>query len=239
MNLTVVWYLIGAVGMAIGAALASWRFVTDPPRRRYYAVLALIPGIAAAAYAAMALGLGQVATPNGQMLLPRYVDWLLTTPLLVLYLGLLCDPGRRVYVALVVVDVVIIGSGVVAGLLPRPLGWVSFGVGSLAYVGLLYLLLSVLPRQAALDHDRVDAVFTKLRNLTVVLWTLYPVVWVLSPLGLGLLQTSTEALVVTYLDLLSKVGFVIIALNGSDALRSLSTAAADASRTNEAGRTAD
>jgi sensory rhodopsin len=189
--------------------------------------LALIPGIAAVAYGVMALGIGRISTPGGSMLLPRYVDWLLTTPLLVLYLGLLCDPDRTVYAALVGLDVVIIGSGIVAGLLPKPAGWLPFGVGSLAYVGLLSLLLVVLPRQAVLADDRVDAVFTKLRNLTVVLWTLYPVVWALSPLGVGLLEPSTEALVVTYLDLLSKVGFVIIALNGSDALRSRSTSTAD------------
>jgi len=214
MALTTLWYWIGAAGMAVGAAPPLRRLVVDPSRRRHYAVLALVPAIAALAYAAMALGVGRVATPSGSLLLPRYVDWLLTTPLLVLYLGMLADPGRSVYAALVGVDVVIIGAGIVAGALPNSTGWIAFAVGSLGYLGLLYLLLSVLPERARLSSDRVYADFTKLRNLTVVLWTLYPVVWLLSPLGVGLLQTSTEALVVTYLDLISKVGFVVIALNG-------------------------
>jgi sensory rhodopsin len=214
MALTTLWYWIGAAGMTAGALLALRRLLADPTRRRHYVVLALVPAIAAAAYAAMALGIGRVATPSGSLLLPRYVDWLLTTPLLVVYLGMLAGPDRSVYVALVGVDVVIIGSGIVSGAFPNALGWAAFGIGSLGYLGLLYLLLSVLPAQARLSSDRVYADFTKLRNLTVVLWTLYPVVWLLSPLGVGLLQTSTEALVVTYLDLISKVGFVVIALNG-------------------------
>jgi sensory rhodopsin len=212
--LTTLWYWVGTVGMAAAAVLPLRRLLVDPRRWRHYAVLALVPGIATAAYVAMALGVGRIGTPAGSLLVPRYIDWLLTTPLLVLYLGMLADPDHSVYAALVGVDVVIIGSGIVAGALPNAFGWVAFGIGSVAYLGLLYLLLAVLPKQAMLSSERVYADFTKLRNLTVVLWTLYPVVWALSPLGVGLLQTSTEALVVTYLDLISKVGFVVIALHG-------------------------
>jgi sensory rhodopsin len=131
-----------------------------------------------------------------------------------------------VYAALVGVDILVIGSGVVAGLLPSPYSYVAYLVGCVSYVGLLYLLLVVLPQQATMNGDRVDAVFTKLRNLTVVLWTLYPVVWILGPLGVGLLQVETEVMVVTYLDLISKVGFVAMAVNGVDALDQLRTGSA-------------
>jgi len=171
----------------------------------------------------MAFGVGKVAVGDASLFLPRYLDWLVTTPLLVLYLGMLCRPDRRTYTALVGVDVLVIGSGVAAGVLSEPYSYVAYLFGCVAYVGLLYLLLSVLPRQANLHGDRVSGVFTKLRNLTVVLWTIYPVVWVLGPLGFGLLQAGTEVMVVTYLDLISKVGFVFMAVNGADALDQLRT----------------
>jgi sensory rhodopsin len=223
MDLTVAWFWLGALGMAVGTVYPLWRFVTDRKYATHYAVLAGVTGFAAAAYLAMAFDVGKVAVGDASLFLPRYLDWLVTTPLLVLYLGMLCRPDRRTYAALVGVDVLVIGSGVAAGLLPEPYGYGAYLLGCVAYVGLLYLLLSVLPRQATLHGDRVSAVFTKLRNLTVVLWTIYPAVWILGPLGVGLLQVGTEVMVVTYLDLISKVGFVFMAVNGADALDQLRT----------------
>jgi bacteriorhodopsin len=44
---------------------------------------------------------------------------------------------------------------------------------------------------------------------------------VLGPLGPGVLQYADEGLVVAYLDPISKVGFVVMALNGRDALADL------------------
>ncbi|WP_244605605.1 bacteriorhodopsin [Halorussus marinus] len=225
-DLTSVWFLLGTIGMAAGTVPPLWRLATDPRDRAYYAVLAGVTGFAAVAYLAMFFDIGRIPVGEGVLYVPRYVDWLVTTPLLVLFLGMLCRPDRRIYTALVGVDVVVIGAGVAAGLLPDPYGLAAYVVGCVAYVGLLYLLVVVLPQQATLHGDRVDAVFTKLRNLTVVLWTLYPVVWILGPLGAGLLQPGTEIMVVTYLDLISKVGFVAMAVNGADALDQLRTGAA-------------
>lgn len=222
-DLMPVWFWLGTLGMAAGTAVPLWRFVTQRRYRSYNAVLAAVTGFAAVAYLSMALGMGKISVGSSSLFLPRYVDWLVTTPLLVMYLGMLCQPERRVYAALVGVDVLVIGSGVVAGLLPSPYSYIAYLVGCVAYTGLLYLLLVVLPQQATMHGDRVDAVFTKLRNLTVVLWTLYPVVWILGPLGVGLLQAGTEVMVVTYLDLISKVGFVAMAVNGADALDQLRT----------------
>jgi sensory rhodopsin len=68
------------------------------------------------------------------------------------------------------------------------------------------------------------ATFTTVRNLTVVVWTLYPIVWILAPTGLGLLLPDTQVLVLTYLDLVSKVGFVVVAVRGLQSVRSLESA---------------
>jgi sensory rhodopsin len=226
---TTAWYAVGTVGMAAGTGYATWGYLADDrDHGPYYAVLAAITGIATIAYAAMTLGIGQLSVDGAVFYVPRYVDWLLTTPLLVLYLAMLAKPRRRTYLTLVVLEVVVIGSGVLAAFSPSPFDVLSFLVGTVAFLVILRQLIVVLPRQAALSDHRPDAVFTKLRNLTVVLWSIYPVVWLLGPFGSGLLLVQTEAIVVTYLDLLAKVGFVVIAVNGRDALSVLSRAEAGA-----------
>lgn len=183
----------------------------------------VVKWIAAVAYLAMALDFGNLTTAGGELPVARYVDWLLTTPLILLYLGLLARPPRRVLAGLIAVDVAIIAAGTAAVVTTGPLSWALFGVAAVAYVALVYGLLVTLPRSMSLTTDRVRAVFGTLRNITVVLWTLYPVVWVLAPTGLGLLTTSTEMLLFVYLDVVSKVGFVVVAVASADALEHLGT----------------
>ncbi|SFR52278.1 bacteriorhodopsin [Halogeometricum limi] len=225
MELTVtLWLWVGAVGMALGTLVPLGRFVRDEESRVYTAVLTGVTAIAAVAYALMAQGYA-VSLPGLEGVeLVRYVDWLLTTPLMVLYLGLLSRSGPRVYAALVAADVVVVTSGVVAAALSGPTRYVAFGVGAVAYLVLSYLLLRTLPRRASFQSGDHVATFTTVRNLTVVVWSLYPVVWLLAPTGVGLLLPETQVLVMTYLDLVSKVGFVVVAVRGLDGITSHGTA---------------
>ncbi|MFB6072956.1 MAG: bacteriorhodopsin [Halobacterium sp.] len=223
------WFWVGAAGMFLGTLLPVRDLLRRPKHRRYNLVLAGVTGVATVAYAAMALGYGAVTVDGHTVYLARYADWLLTTPLLVLYLAMLARPSTRTYVALVGLDVVVIGAGVAAALTPTATKWLYYAVGGVAYLGLLYGLERTLPAALGDDADpRVDAMFTTLRNLTVVLWTLYPVVWVLAPTGVGVLQPEMEAIVVVYLDFISKVGFVGYAAFGSVAVERVATAGASA-----------
>ncbi|ELZ41168.1 rhodopsin [Halorubrum californiense DSM 19288] len=220
---TAVWAWIGALAMGAGTIPPLWAWFSRSPEGDeshavYYGTLAGVTGIAAIAYLLMALGVGSVSLSAGELDVARYVDWLLTTPLLLLYLGLLARPSRRVLGGLIGVDVLIIAGGIIAAATSGTVSWVAFGGAGVAYLALVYGLLVSLPRSASAEGDRVRAVFGTLRNITVVLWTLYPVVWLLAPTGLGLLTTATEMLVFVYLDIVSKVGFVVVAVAGRDAL---------------------
>ena len=217
------WLWVGAVGMALGTVPPAYKFLTDAESRGYTAVLALVTGIAAVAYALMAQGYGSIAVGGNSVAIVRYTDWLVTTPLMVLYLALLSQPGRRAIGALVAVDVVVIVAGVAATATGGVTQYLLFGVGTLAYLVLVWLLVRTLPRRASFASTRQESAFVTLRNLTVVVWTLYPVVWLLAPTGVGLLLPETQVLVFTYLDIVSKVGFVAVALRGMQDLATAET----------------
>jgi sensory rhodopsin len=219
------WLWLGAGGMAAGTLPALYRLVTDPENRVYAAVLSAVTGIAAVAYVLMALGYGVVTVGGDALEVVRYADWLATTPLMVLYLGFLARPGRRVLWLLVAVDVVVVVSGAAAAVSPGVWRFVLFGLGSFAYLVLVGLLVWTLPRRASFESARVAAAFVTLRNLTVVVWTLYPVIWLLAPTGVGLLLPETRVLVMSYLDLVAKVGFVVVAVRAMDAMTDVDTAA--------------
>jgi sensory rhodopsin len=206
------WFAIGLIGMALGTLPPLKRWVETRRDTRIYATLAGVTGIAAVAYALMYLGVGAVTVGDRTVFVVRYVDWLLTTPLMVLYLAYLAGASRRIYAALLATDLVVIGAGTAATLVTGPERFALFALGSLGYVGLVALLLVTLPRKATFADERDHRSFLKLRNLTVVLWTLYPVVWLLGPAGLGLVLPTTMSLVVVYLDVISKGVFVFVAV---------------------------
>jgi bacteriorhodopsin len=96
---------------------------------------------------------------------------------------------------------------------------VWLGVGTVAYLIFLYLLLGALSDAADDMPDDVSGIYTKLRNLTVVLWSVYPVVWLLGGNTLGILPPVAEEASFVVLDVLSKVVFGFILLNSHETLR--------------------
>lgn len=213
-------FWVGTIGMAAGTAAFVWSGLTSARESlRYYLVLTAISGIAAVAYALMALEIGwfTVGARDATVFIPRYVDWLLTTPLLLLYLGMLAGATRGELVALTVLDVVMIVAGFVGAILPGVERYVPFAAGALAFLAIVYLLLRRVTERA--EDRATESLFHSLRNLTVVLWLVYPLVWLLGPPGIGVLTELVDVMLITYLDLITKVGFGLIALNASAVLR--------------------
>lgn len=209
-------YAIGTAGMALGtAALAvGLRHVAEEHPLRYASLLG-VTGIAAVAYAVMTVGLGAVTVGDRVVFVPRYVDWLLTTPLLILYVGLLSGASRRTVGRAVGVNTLVLGLGTAATLTTGPVRYALFGAGFAAFLGLLHLLYR--PMTAAARDSADAALFGKLRDVIGVLWSVYPVVWLAGTAGFGVMTAEMTALVVVYLDLVTKVGFGVIVLNARDA----------------------
>ena len=67
--------------------------------------------------------------------------------------------------------------------------------------------------EAQRKHPRSKSAFTKLVTIHLVLWTLYPVVWIFSAEGFSILNQGGEAMSYTLLDIASKVGFGFLSLN--------------------------
>jgi bacteriorhodopsin len=220
------WLAIGTVGMFLGTMyfIAKGWGVTDPKQQEYYIITIMIPGIATAAYLSMFLGFGvtevplNVSTPatEGGVLTiywARYADWLFTTPLLLIDLALLANADRNTIYALVLLDGFMIVTGLVGALTKvltfRYVWWV---VSTIAFVFLLYYLYSVLTERASEMDEDTQATFTTLRNLILVVWTFYPIVWIVGTEGAGVVPLYVETLAYMVLDLVAKVGFGLILL---------------------------
>jgi len=216
------YYFVGLLGMLIGTAAFARAFLTDPRNRTYHALLVGITGLAALMYVFMIAGIGRLTVDGATVQIAQYGQWILATPLIVIYLGLLAGLSRRYIATLVVLDVIVMGTGLVASVsADTTITWVFFAIGSVAYIPLIYGLTIGLTDAVAARPSPVIGLFRKLRNLTIIIWTFYPILWILAPTGLGIITTEMEVLLYMYADLIAKVGFGFIALRSQASLEQL------------------
>jgi bacteriorhodopsin len=215
-----IWLALGTVLMLIGTVvfLAMGWGENDPRRKEFYIITTLIPGIAAASYLSMFFGFGLTEVPleTGRVVdvyWARYADWLFTTPLLLLDIGLLAGASNRDIGALVGLDAFMIVTGLAATLMKTTLARYAFWtISTIAMVLLLYFLFAVFTEAAAdLDED-ARGTFNVLRNLILVVWTLYPILWLLGTEGAAVVNLYVETLLFMVLDVTAKVGFGFILL---------------------------
>ena len=105
----------------------------------------------------------------------RYVDWALTTPLLLLDLSLLAGlSGANILVA-IVADVIMILTGLFAAYghnTSQKWGWYTFAC--IAYLVVVYQLAFNGRTAAALKDTKTKAFFGSIAGFTLILWTIYP-----------------------------------------------------------------
>ena len=105
----------------------------------------------------------------------RYIDWSVTTPLLLLDLALLAGlSGANILVA-IVADVIMILTGLFAAFEVREgpkWGW--YAMACIAYLVVVYQL-AVNGRGVVANRDKKTATFfSAIAGFTLVLWTVYP-----------------------------------------------------------------
>jgi bacteriorhodopsin len=214
-----IWLALGTALMGIGTLyfMVQGYGVEDPEAKQFYAITTLIPAIAFASYLAMLLGYGATVVTVGNEELTiywaRYADWLFTTPLLLLDLALLVDADQGTILGLVGADGFMIVTGLVGALTTvyeyRFIWW-AVSTAALAYI-LYVLYFGFTKKLEGMDEDRAST-FKILRNLVVVLWSLYPVLWLIGTEGAGVVNLNVETLLFMALDVSAKVGFGFILL---------------------------
>jgi len=198
-------YIVGTVGMLAGIPPAL-SLVGDEVGLDFRYLWA-IPGIAALMYLLMAFDVGSVQFQGYHVPLPRYIDWALTTPLLVAYTAYVAGASRKAIVGAALADFLMIAFGVGAVALPAPTQWVFFGLSSICHVALLVALYGPVRNSAFGEPPSHRRLARLLLNYIGLLWLAYPLVWVFGP-GLHWVDATGIAVIITYLDVTAKVPFV-------------------------------
>lgn len=201
------WVAAASFVVGVGITVALYRSLEGSAHRRPLAALAIIPGFAGISYVAMALGIGTVTINGTEFVGFRYIDWIVTTPLLVGFIGYVAGASRRAIAGVMIVDALMIAFGAAAVIADGTLKWAFFGVAGVFHLGLFAYLYLVFPRSVPDDPMR-RGLFSLLKNHIGLLWLAYPFVWLMGPEGLAFAGVVGIAMTYAFLDVLAKLPYV-------------------------------
>ncbi|WP_135363967.1 bacteriorhodopsin [Halosimplex halophilum] len=193
------WANIALAGLSILLFVYMGRNVEGTRAKLIWGATLLIPLVSISSYTALVSGLtvGLVEMPPGHALAGeevlsqwgRYLTWTLSTPMILLALGLLADVDLGSLFTVVAADVGMCVTGLAAALVTSSYGlrWAFYGISCAFFVVVLYAVLVEWPRSATAAGT--DEIFGTLRALTVVLWLGYPVIWAVGVEGLALVES--------------------------------------------------
>ena len=213
------WFWIGAALMAIGMMFFLVMGLADGPgHENHFTTSFFINLIAATTYLAMAMGLGRATNADGNVFYyARYIDWLLTTPLLLLNLSMVAtfNVGRKsaLVAGIIGLDVFMIGTGLIAAMTSGSAKWVFYVLSCVAFLAVIVLIWGVLRAEAAKLTFEELTVYNRVTGVLTFLWMLYPIVWLLGTEGLGTVSPAIEGMLYMFLDVAAKFGFGLVLLS--------------------------
>jgi len=194
--------------------------------RIFHYITASITMVAAIAYFSMASNLGftpiaveysrsnpVVRGVNREIFYVRYIDWFITTPLLLLDLLLTAGMPAPTILFIILVDEIMIVTGLVGALVTSGYKWGYFTFGCAALVYIVYHLAWESRRNAARLGNDVGRTFLMCGSLTMFLWILYPIAWGVCEGG-NIISPDSEAVFYGILDLLAKPVFGALLIFG-------------------------
>nr|WP_276239420.1 bacteriorhodopsin [Halobaculum sp. DT55] len=217
------WVNIALAGLSTLLFVYLARGVSTPRAKLIWAATLMIPLISLSSYTALVSGLtvGLIEMPaghplGGQEVLSqwgRYLTWALSTPMILLALGLLADVDRGSLFTVIVADIAMCVTGLAAALITSSylLRWVFYLISCAFFAVVLYALLTEWADAATAAG--AGEIFDTLRALTVVLWLGYPIVWALGVEGLALVQSvGVTSWAYSGLDVVAKYVFAYLLL---------------------------
>ena len=208
-----IYVLVMFGGSAIVAFLS--RNPKKVPKIEYFLAF-FIPIWSALAYMAMALGQGMVEIENQIAFYARYLDWIVTTPLLLVSLSLVAmyrvKKDGILIASLVAADIIMILTGLIADISKGNLRYLWFIIGIIGFLVSLFIIWVPLVKIANSQGENLGKVYKSLALYLTIFWVGYPTTWILGPSGLEIISQSWDTYLFILLPMFSKVGFGLLTL---------------------------
>mgnify|MGYP002762143056 FL=1 len=214
------WVNIALAGLSALLFVYMGRSITNGRVKAIWGATLMIPLVSISSYLGLVSGLtvGFIQMPAGHALAGevilsqwgRYLTWALSTPMILLALGLLADVDLGSIFTVIAADIGMCITGLAAALITSSYGlrWAFYLVSCAFFAAVLYALVAQWPDAAA--EAGTSEIFSTLRALTIVLWLGYPIIWAIAPEGLALIPVGISSWGYSALDIFAKYIFAFL-----------------------------
>jgi len=221
------WYwAVTAVMIVSSLAFVGLSFTVPRQKRIFHYITAAITMVASIAYFTMGSNLGYAAIPvefmrskatvagtAREIFYVRYIDWVITTPLLLLDILLTAGLPWPTILFTILLDEIMIVTGLVGALVESSYKWGYFVFAMFALFYIAYNLTYVGRLHANALGSNVGRTYLICGGWTIFLWFLYPIAWGLSEGG-NVIAPDSEAVFYGVLDIMAKPVFGALLLWG-------------------------
>ena len=205
---------IALAGLTILATVYLAREIEDTRAKAIAMVTLMISVVSISSYTGLLSGLtlSYTVMPSGHALAGqevltmwgRYLTWALSTPFILIALGMLAGSDWVKIGTTVVFTIAMNVTGLAAALTSSSivLRWSWFVLSSVFFLVIVYAILFEWSEEA--DSTGTGDIFSTLKILTVVTWFGYPILWFVGVEGVALLDVGVTSWGYSLLDILAK-----------------------------------
>lgn len=211
---------IALAGLTILATLYLLRNVTDPRAQAIGLLAMMISVVSISSYTGLWSGLtiSLVEMPVGHaeagnevlVMWGRYLTWGLSTPFILIVLGMLAGSNWVKIGTAVALTIAMNVTGLAAALISTGVvyRWFLFVLSSVFFLGIIYIIFSEWTDDA--EETGTADIFSTLKVLTIVTWFGYPLLWFVGVEGVALLDVQWTSWGYSLLDIVAKYAVTLL-----------------------------
>ena len=215
------WAYVAVMGASAAALLYMARDPKGVPQYKYliHTFVVVWSGLV---YSAIALGQGVIEVNGETVYVGRYVDWVISTPLLLLSLVLTGKYTLKlegsITAGMLGSQAIMIIAGLMGDLSTGGARWFWYIAGCIALLVVFRLMWRELYAKAKIQGPELTAAYKASAVYLSVQWLLYPLAWALGTPGLGIFDPLLTTVLFIVLPIVSKAGFAFYNLSKLRAL---------------------
>ncbi|GAA5941579.1 hypothetical protein JCM1841_002005 [Sporobolomyces salmonicolor] len=151
---------------------------------------------------------GTLTGPTRAIFYARYIDWVLTTPLLLLLLLLATGFSLSRIFFVLFMDIFMIICGLIGALTASRYKWGLFSFGVAAAIYIWWTLIHPGRASAFRLGNNYGSGYSRSALFLLIIWFIYPIIWAVSDGG-NVISVTSEMIAFGILDLCAKIGFVL------------------------------
>jgi bacteriorhodopsin len=175
-----------------------------------YVTTLFVTAIAAATYFAKACHMGDFMMNGIVVPLPRYIDWITTTPLMLYELCHIAHASFGSTFMVILCDLLMLSTGIIEAMIPwkphKGIKQIWFFMSCWFFVLMLLVIHFDVASKAEKQNEVARNLFKQLEVLTVVMWSLYPIIVGIGRANTALITKPIEDILLCIMDVVAKIG---------------------------------